>query len=237
MNLAYIKEVETKDLVAFYNLHVESVGGTVVKKFADRKTAEKRVDALVTKLSQSSEFSGINEGMMPAPEGYTGTIVSPEDEDEAEDPSRVVAATNAFAALQTTLSNIKELQEKNGGGPIIAPRPSSRASNSAGVAASWVDSEVRSARLKRDGVQVSLDGAVIAMYGSTREAFRALRLPDNKHIRFRLKLKESHRDNNETATFEHNGKKYVFAIIEGGLEPAEKELNAVTNGGKKIKAD
>lgn len=82
-----------------------------------------------------------------------------------------------------------------------------RASNSAGVAASWKNPEVVAARLTRDGVKVSVDGAKPTEHKSTRDAFRHYRLPDSKHIRFRMKLKA---EGNQT--FEHNGKKYVFTI-------------------------
>lgn len=57
-------------------------------------------------------------------------------------------------------------------------------SNAEGVARSWQDPAVRAARSARHGVEV--DGVA---YNSTRSAFRALNLPDNKHVSFRKQLK------------------------------------------------
>jgi hypothetical protein len=82
-----------------------------------------------------------------------------------------------------------------------------RSSNSVGVALSWTNPEVAKARLIRDGVTVTFEGSTSA-YRSTREAFRAFRLPDSVHIRFRLKLKASRKE-----TFEFAGKSYLFEII------------------------
>lgn len=94
--------------------------------------------------------------------------------------------------------NAKPEVEKDTGG---------RASNSAGVAASWARPDVFAARLKRDGVSVTINGAT-AEYTSTREAFRAYRLPSSKHIRFRMKLKAA-----GEAVFEWEGKTYLFKIV------------------------
>lgn len=82
------------------------------------------------------------------------------------------------------------------------------ASNAAGVAASWADPKVVEARLKRDGVFVKVgDSATATEYRSVRKAFEELGLPDSKHIRFRMKLKEA-----RNADFEGNGTVYHFSI-------------------------
>jgi hypothetical protein len=81
-----------------------------------------------------------------------------------------------------------------------------RTSNAARVSASWADAGVAAARLTRDGVNVTVEG-VCSSYKSVNEAFRALSLPVQKHIRFRLKLKASRAE-----VFEHEGKKYHFTI-------------------------
>ena len=84
--------------------------------------------------------------------------------------------------------------------------PTVTRSNASGVASSWADAEVAAARLTRDGVSVTV-GSVTTTHKSTREAFRAYKLPDSKHIRFRLKLKTSRAE-----MFEHDGVKYYFTI-------------------------
>ncbi len=80
-------------------------------------------------------------------------------------------------------------------------------SNSAGVAASWQDPAVAAARLTRDGVRVTFKEDV-SDFKSVREAFRAFRLMDSKHIRFRGILKA-----NGKAVYTENGKDYHFEIV------------------------
>ncbi len=78
--------------------------------------------------------------------------------------------------------------------------------NSAGVAKSWCDEKVRAARTQRNGVTVRSND-VATPNKSVAEAFRALRLPMARHIRFRIALKASGRE-----TFEDNGKMYAFEL-------------------------
>lgn len=233
MQTINIAEAKAAELVAFFNANIERVGGTPVKKFADRKTAEKRVGDLVEKLAAHFPDEATPENTIPSTNGSENTESDttgqgesdadgrePEEteeeraEREEAEAKRSAQGASAFSMLQGVLNVMQ--QNQPAGQPIVAaPRnPSPKASNSDGVAASWVDNEVRTARLKRDGVQVVLDGKEVGVYKSTYEAFRANRLPHNKHIRFRLKLKEAHRDNGGSATFEHNGKNYVFSIVE-----------------------
>ena len=82
--------------------------------------------------------------------------------------------------------------------------PSHRRSNSEGIAKSWDNKEVAQKRLTRNGVMVEGVGE----FKSVRVAFAALGLPDSKHIRFRMKLKEAGRLN-----FEFGNKSYTFQII------------------------
>lgn len=50
MNTTQISAAKTTELVAFYNLHAASHGLKPVAKFADRKTAERRVAELAAKV-------------------------------------------------------------------------------------------------------------------------------------------------------------------------------------------
>jgi hypothetical protein len=102
----------------------------------------------------------------------------------------------------------KDKQAKSEGGKKFSDMfKGARSSNSAGVAASWADPEVVAARMQRDGVSVTVDG-VTNDFKSTRAAFRHYRLPDSKHIRFRMKLKASREE-----VFEQNNIKYLFKIL------------------------
>ena len=83
---------------------------------------------------------------------------------------------------------------------------SARASNAEGVSISWLDPEVISSRLTRNGVAVSVEDERFE-FRSTRAAFKHFRLPDSKHIRFRLALKASTKK-----VFEYRGKTYLFIL-------------------------
>ncbi|CAG9249994.1 hypothetical protein [Paraburkholderia caribensis] len=83
-----------------------------------------------------------------------------------------------------------------------------KAMNAEGVAETWQKSWVRAARLTREGVAVTLPDGTERTYISVREAFRALRLPDTKHIRFRIVLKVE-RDQ----VFTWAGREYRFRLI------------------------
>jgi hypothetical protein len=73
-------------------------------------------------------------------------------------------------------------------GPAVVSVPRSR---SAGVARSWEDSVVRAKRTTRNGVEAREGSSgPFRKYDSLRKAFRALGLPDEKHIPFRIGLKE-----------------------------------------------
>lgn len=92
-------------------------------------------------------------------------------------------------------------------GPVQETKP--RTSNSAGVALSWVNPEVKAARLVRHSVKVRADGTTTE-HKSVAAAFRALRLPMNVHIRFRLALKSAA---DGKAVFENGGKMYAFELV------------------------
>jgi hypothetical protein len=239
MQTIQITQASTAELVAFYNANAARVNpdATAIKKFADRKTAEKRVSDLVEKLAAHFPTEEIPEGHIQtasAPEttesaetdtnaGAEGAAdeepVETEEEKaarEAKEAQRAANGASAFNALQGVLSAMQNAPQTPA--PTPSARSTSKAANSEGVAATWADSKVREARLKRDGVKVEQDGKLVGIYKSTRDAFRANRLPDNKHIRFRLKLKEAHRANGGSETFDHNGKKFVFTIVEVDAE-------------------
>jgi hypothetical protein len=118
-----------------------------------------------------------------------------DEETEEEEAARIAAEANAESSGPATKAKAK----KAGTGRT----------NSEGVAASWLDKEVRAARLIRDGVAVTYGGSR-SEYRSTAEAFRSLRLDFSRHIKFRLGLKASRK---EVYSFE--GVDYLFEIIGG----------------------
>ncbi|EFG3743293.1 hypothetical protein BOU83_005034 [Escherichia coli] len=192
---------KTADLVAFYNANS---GSKPIKKFADRRTAETRVIALIESLNALDEPS--NESPIP-------------DAKPREEVSSDVKTHKARAVVKKAEPTQEELDAMtdeeyeafvksglNDSANCVVQNgtPSHRRSNSEGIAKSWDNKEVAQKRLTRNGVMVEGVGE----FKSVRAAFAALGLPDSKHIRFRMKLKEAGRLN-----FEFGNKSYTFQII------------------------
>ncbi|EHL0944858.1 hypothetical protein B2I51_002526 [Escherichia coli] len=192
---------KTVDLVAFYNANS---GSKPIKKFADRRTAETRVIALIESLNALDEPS--NESPIP-------------DAKPREEVSSDVKTHKARAVVKKAEPTQEELDAMtdeeyeafvksglNDSANCVVQNgtPSHRRSNSEGIAKSWDNKEVAQKRLTRNGVMVEGVGE----FKSVRVAFAALGLPDSKHIRFRMKLKEAGRLN-----FEFGNKSYTFQII------------------------
>lgn len=192
---------KTADLVAFYNANS---GSKPIKKFADRRTAETRVIALIESLNALDEPS--NESPIP-------------DAKPSEEVSSNVKTHKARAVVKKSEPTQEELDAMtdeeyeafvksglNDSANCVVQNgtPSHRRSNSEGIAKSWDNKEVAQKRLTRNGVMVEGVGE----FKSVRAAFAALGLPDSKHIRFRMKLKEAGRLN-----FEFGNKSFTFQII------------------------
>lgn len=197
--IAQIREAATSALVAFYNANVPEE--KQIKKFSDRPTAVARCLKIGVDLNLPE-----NEEELAA------------EEEAAAQPASMFAQLGGGLTAQqkaATSSLRASGQKVVSGKTVVEGEPSDddeplipfKASNAAGVSASWSNEEVRAARLTRDGVAVSCNGAPESEHKSTRDAFRHYRLPDSKHIRFRLRLKA-----NGTETFEWGGKKYVFTL-------------------------
>lgn len=192
---------KTADLVAFYNANS---GSKPIKKFSDRWTAETRVIALIESLNALDAPS--NESPIP-------------DAKPREEVSSDVKTHKARAVVKKSEPTQEELDAMtdeeyeafvksglNDSANCVVQNgtPSHRRSNSEGIAKSWDNKEVAQKRLTRNGVMVEGVGE----FKSVRVAFAALGLPDSKHIRFRMKLKEAGRLN-----FEFGNKSYTFQII------------------------
>lgn len=192
---------KTADLVAFYNANS---GSKPIKKFADRRTAETRVIALIESLNALAEPS--NES--PIPDAKPREEVS-SDVKTHKARALVKKAEPTQEELDAMTDEEYEAFVKSGlndseDSIVQNDRPAHRRSNSEGIAKSWDNKEVAQKRLTRNGVMVEGVGE----FKSVRVAFAALGLPDSKHIRFRMKLKEAGRLN-----FEFGNKSYTFQII------------------------
>lgn len=192
---------KTAELVAFYNANS---GSKPIKKFADRRTAETRVIALIESLNALDEPS--NES--PIPDAKPREEVSSDvkthkaravvkKSEPTQEELDAMTDEEYEAFVKSGLNDSADCVVQNG-------TPSHRRSNSEGIAKSWDNKEVAQKRLTRNGVMVEGVGE----FKSVRAAFAALGLPDSKHIRFRMKLKEAGRLN-----FEFGNKSYTFQII------------------------
>lgn len=178
--------------------------------FAKVTSAEGATDGRNTALDTSTEGafnfprSASTAVVTVAPEGWTsveGGGSDAEAEQEARDAKNAESGeSEAEAAARIEAEAAAESADDTDEAKAARKaRANARASNSVGVALSWRNPEVRAARLVRDGVSVSykdengneLDAG---QYKSVAEAFRALRLPFEKHIKFRLALKASRRE-------------------------------------------
>src|ERR1700682_6497167 len=118
-------------------------------------------------------------------------------------------ATKNTKAKQLKLDNV----EKNRGAAFVFPtskamkEQAKSAKRAAATAASWENPEVKARRLKHDSVQVTVNG-ITSVHRSLRDAFKAHTLPDRKHIKFRLELKEK-----KQLTFWVDARPYFFKIV------------------------
>lgn len=179
-----IKTATTAELVAFYNEHAAKP----VKKFADRKTAERRVGELVEKL-EARRAAAMEELEAYAQRQEERCAVPELGIDEC--PCCGVHLSNGYTTNTAQRHDNLPLLEKREYmclgcgeefGPLIKGRSEKRA---AGIAASWNDAEVAAKRSQRSAVEV--DGNT---YRSVRQAFAQLNLPMKEHITFRMLLKQ-----------------------------------------------
>ncbi|MCX4170684.1 MULTISPECIES: hypothetical protein [Paraburkholderia] len=216
MNFATNEEIRaarTSDLVIFHNANVPE--GEQVKRFRDRAAAESKCVGIIEAQEAAKGAAGwtrieASAEIVPdtAVEAAVGTLAQPEASGEQAAPESNPLGPWPFP--------------KNPEGveftPVVLDRP--RGNNSLAVAASWADAEVYAARLTRHGVTVTFNGKTTE-HRSVREAFRHYRLPDAKHIRFRLGLKAS-----GCEVFEHEGRMYAFTLVEiapAGVEAEKAE--------------
>ncbi len=173
-----IREAKTSELVTFYNAHNAD---KTITKFSDRATAEKRCIALLEVIAALEEAPKAPEA--PAP----------------------VVAHKPRKVAEKKEPNLEELDDEAFKAQML--EGAERKSNAAAIAKSWTNPDVYNKRLQRDGVAVTVNGKS-SEFKSVRAAFAAFNLPDSKHIRFRMKLKEA-----KSATFEWAGQSYRFDII------------------------
>jgi hypothetical protein len=174
MNASAISSASTAELVAFFNAHSPSP----VKRFSDRKTAERRCADLIESAAAVHGFSAHKQTNCPSCGAHLSNGVG-------EHGDEVNGKVSRHEHSQFVCLGCGEEF-----GPSIRRAPVS-AERSAGIAASWCDKAIRAKRCERTSVRVRSGNKIVGDYKSTAAAFRALSLPMSGHIKFRMTLKAS----------------------------------------------
>jgi transcription elongation factor Elf1 len=163
----------TAELVKFYNAHAAKP----VKKFADRKTAERRVADLMKSVPNANEFR--------CP--------------ECDSTENLTCGEVKYVRGMQTIVNEHIADCHNCGHEwnTLTGKPvrkvAASAERSAAIVASWKNKDVAAARAVRHGVVVVTPKGEKREHKSVREAFMVLALPLGQHIKFRGALKAAGR--------------------------------------------
>ena len=162
------KTATTTELVTFYNQHATKP----ITKFADRKTAERRVADLLISLDNtpsdtcpSCNSHNITRGKVKSLNGRQHVV-------------------NEHGALCHTCGHEFNFNTRQ---PLRAGKKTNRG---AAITASWQDKSVAARRAARHNVLVVTPKGEI-QHKSVRQAFMVLALPLGQHIKFRGELKAS----------------------------------------------
>ncbi len=179
-----ISAATTAELVAFYNAHA----ATFVKRFSDRKTAERRCAALVAAMPAPAPAPA------PAPTAVLAAYTPGTCPKCGADYDITCGTVVEVHGRQHLTKEHEALCHSCGhefnyetGRALRRAAPSAK--RSAGVARSWTDVRVAAARAERHGVRVTTARGGEDTFRSVREAFVALGLPLAGHIKFRGALK------------------------------------------------
>lgn len=161
-----VETAKTSELVAFYNANVAE--GKQVKKFVNRATAQRRVQALVDELAQTA---------IPFEESSESGA-----EEAAEDPIQLCpncgidVGDNGFTLDSRTGDTICLVCGHGGSSKSTTRSEAQRIA--------WKNQKTKTTRSRKHRVMV--DGEE---YRSVKQAFEFLNLPLQKHIKFRGELK------------------------------------------------
>lgn len=184
-----VSTATTAELVAFYNEHANKP----VNKFSDRKTAERRVSALLAglKFSKPSAKNPKAPKLAYKQAFVDGTPVCPACGGH-EDVTSGRIVHDARGRQHVVDEHIAthhvcghEWNMDTGRAVNAAAASPERA---AAIKASWTNKAVAAARAQRHAVRVTYAGRS-EQYKSVREAFIQLGLPLGRHIKFRGLLK------------------------------------------------
>lgn len=191
-----INEMTTAEMVAEYN----ALTGKSIKKFSSRAAGEKQLAKVRSEVSSTSQVAADvvveNTGYRYDVDGCPGCGAT-EDQTAAGLDGTIAGDQRNFCHHCST-----EYWRDTG---KIYKAPAKSVNRSKSISESWNNPEVAAKRARRDNVKVSGAG----VFRSVLEAFKNLNLPQSKHIKFRMALKEV-----GSGLFEYGGKTYEFTIVE-----------------------
>lgn len=164
-----IAAASTAVLVATYN----ALTGKSIKKFSSRAAGESQVAMAILSSENKAGHAGVPKGSKPS-----GGAIS----EAAHKQRKNVAAKSSMTRLTDQVTKPRQVAAKKA---AKGERDASTA-----IKASWSDKDVRAARSLKE--RIKCDGKD---YRSVADAFRQLRLPMAKHVKFRMELKESRKAN------------------------------------------
>lgn len=198
MNMINLTEAKTAELVAFYNENCSAINGNPVKKFADRKTAERRVGELMATMEVNKKV---------APASKKAEVLDTDSDIDIECKQRY--GMTHCPHCNTHLSNGvgHDEQEVNGNvirhnsrqfeclacgeefGPIVRKPKVVKPDLSTAIAKSWQDPAIKEKRCERHCVFMTDENGKTVEVRSVRQAFVDFSLPLKEHIKFRMELK------------------------------------------------
>lgn len=191
-----INEMTTAEMVAEYN----ALTGKSIKKFSSRAAGEKQLAKVRSEASSTSQAAADKvvekTGFDYAVDGCPGCGAT-EDQTAAGLDGTIAGDQRNFCHHCST-----EYWRDTG---KIYKAPAKSVNRSKSISESWNKPEVAAKRARRDNVKVSGAG----VFRSVLEAFKSLNLPQSKHIKFRMALKQV-----GSGVFEYGGKTYEFTIVE-----------------------
>lgn len=205
-----VSTATTAELVAFYNANVPA--DKQIKKFADRKTAEKRVQPMVDQLARESaaddrEIAAWDAGSATpeAPEhdeaqeaAVQSSVYGFDEHGHANCPHCGIDLCNGVSQHGDDVNgkplrhdtHMFECMGCGGGFGELIKRAAASATRASGIAASWAVAEIADKRKARTGnIQVHQGTKLIGTYRSVAHAFSSLGLSLKGHIPFRISLK------------------------------------------------
>lgn len=204
-----VENATMQELLAYYNANVAA--DKMVKKFASHDAAVKKVLTLLSvqlALGGESAADKASDAILKAKsDGVKVHKTRKAKQKSKPDPEPADDENLSDEEWEAQMrAQFNQSEGENDNKPAKKTSFGGSRSNAPGIAESWRDKSVKEARLTRNGVSVTV-GNKTTEHKSVRAAFAAYSLPDSKHIRFRLKLKEA-----KTAIFEHDAIQYLFKL-------------------------